>query len=311
MTLITTPGMHPHITPTQYFGEPCPSPALTNTFIKLAVHDTMADVAHCHPAIGQPVEEKLAVIAKRLGDVTHQIALGKGKGYRISDHERWDRRNKDVDAFLTGCERDGITPIKRKDYEAATEMSGVLREAIQSTLNSIAKARGVPVPEGGIPYETEVPFAWTETVDGVTVWCRGMLDVWCPLLMVALDPKITARTRDGIVNAHIENMGWATQGAFYLRGLEAIHPTHAGRIIFADVLVRPKAPHLVRKVKISEAWRTIADVDIRTALERFAEAQSTGQWPGFSDDIETLDAPSWAAKRALERELAEEMEDAQ
>src|SRR4051794_9237407 len=75
--LIEKPGFYPAIAPEQYFAEPCPEPALSNSGISILLNETPEEFAYAHPAIGQPPEETLATIAKRRGDVLHQLVLGK------------------------------------------------------------------------------------------------------------------------------------------------------------------------------------------------------------------------------------------
>ena len=55
---IKQPGFHPQLTCEDYFAEPCPSPALTNSGVRTLLNACPARSAFEHPAIGQPEESR-------------------------------------------------------------------------------------------------------------------------------------------------------------------------------------------------------------------------------------------------------------
>lgn len=300
------PGIHRHITPTKYFAEPCPAPALTNSGMKFILTETMADFAFNHPALSEKSEEVAAASrAMRQGDVTHQLALGKGKGYSIGDFSDW--RTKAAQEFKREAIADGFTPVTAVEFAACEAMADILRQRIQQELNDIADERKIE-RDGNISYETEVVFTWQEPTPYGPIWCRGMLDVWCEQLMVALDPKIT-KLMHARVRPQMEAMGWDRQGVFYERGLNAIFPKHAGRIRFADLMVNPKPPHVYRAMGISKAWQAAITPDIDRCIKQFSHCLYANVWPGYPKGIEILEPTSWKLKAAMEAELADEMDE--
>ncbi len=302
--LITTPGKYADIPPSAYFREPCPAPAFTNSLIKILIEETPKDAAYQHPAIGQPPEEVTANLAKRRGDVVHQLALGKGRGYAVGQWDAW--RSNDAKAFRDEALKMGVTPILQHEIEDASAMASILKENIAQTLRDIGAERGMTEPQGGWPYETEVVFACTFLVDGTEIWARIMVDVWCEDLLVALDPKCTPYLTEKRAPAHIGNMGWDTQAALYPRVIETVFPEWAGRVVFADLMVKPKPPYTSRTVSIPESWKTVANMDIDVAMRIFARCIREDSWPGYAPGIHYMQQPSWAQKLALERQ--EEME---
>lgn len=299
--LITTPGKHPNITSAQYFAEPCPSPAFTNSLCKTLINETPMDAAYLHPAIGAPPEEVESTVAKRRGDVVHQLALGKGRGYAVGEYDAW--RSNEAKEFKRLSEDSGLTPIKRADFDEAQIMASTVKHLIERTLTNIGLERGIEVPPGGFPYETEVVFACKFTIDGVDIWARIMVDVWCESLLVALDPKTTPFLTDKRAPAHIQNMGWDTQAAFYKRVIETVYPEHSGRILFIDLMVKPKPPFTYRAVAIPESWLTTANMEIDHAMGVFARCIKADDWPGYAPVVHYMQQPSWAQKLALEREM--------
>jgi hypothetical protein len=278
---VSKPGLYPEITPAEYFAGFTPARALTSTGIKKLLATTAADYRY---------GEDEGSAAKRLGDVVHQLALGKGAGYAVSDHKRWDDRDKDYAAFRAECERQGLTPIKRKDFEAAEEMADILYEQICVALGCMDDAA----------YLTEVPFAWVEETPYGPVWCTGMMDVWCADRLTVIDPKVTAQVHAG--PRHAVSMGWDIQAAWYLRGLSKIMPHHAGRLTFKNLLVSDKPPHTTRLIRYSEGWRTNAERECERALHLFARCLHANEWPAYPPE-ETWDEPGWSQAQRLQHEL--------
>ena len=288
--IISTPGFYPEVTPREYFNGFTPTRALTSTGIKRLLNTTPADYRY---------GETEDTYAKRMGDVVHQLALGKGRGYAVSDHPRWDRRIKDEKhringelpgEFLDRCEREGLTPIKRADFEAAEEMAVIVRERIYEAFDDMG-------------YQTEVPFAWHEETPHGRVWCTGMLDVWSEARLTVIDPKITDRLHGA--ERQIVAMGWDIQNAWYRRGLTKIMPEAAGRIAFKNLLVSPQWPHTTRLGQITEGWRERAERDCERALHLFARCLHTNEWPGYPAE-ETWDEPSWSQNLRAQYEIEEE-----
>lgn len=289
MTKITKPGFYPDMSAADYFAEPCPSLALTNSTIKLLLEETPADAFY---DLTNP-DARQANAAMRVGDAVHQMALGKGRGYRVGDFPRWDRRITAVAEFLEGCERDGVTAIKEAELKPISDMAAVVRGRIESSLAAIAKRQGVAEPNS---YQTEVVFAWKELTPYGEVWCRGMADVWCADLAVILDPKRTAALTDNRIAMHAHKQGWPRQAAWYERGVTAIRPDLAGRITFANLLVKPKPPYTSRAVTPMESWRTAAERECERALGIFARCSARKEWPGYPEGIEYIEAPGFALR---------------
>lgn len=273
-------GIFPEMSSREYFAKR-DEMVLTNSGIKTLLNETPADF------IGKEWEDSHA---KRLGDVTHQLALGKGKGYIISPYDEY--RTNEAKAWRDKAIADGITPIKLKDFEAAAAMASIISKRVDALLD-------------GEPYETEVPFFWTENVDGTEVWCSGMMDIWCPSLGVVIDPKVTPYVHGDKARVHIANMGWHTQNAWYRRGLDKLVPSWAGRLRFLNLLISPKVPHTSRAIQISEGWRTGAEMDCDRALTTFGTCIRENHWPGY-DVSEILDEPTWMTSARVMREMEDE-----
>lgn len=284
--LIAAPGFYPEVTCEQYFAEPCPAPALTNSGIKLLAPAGAAPAkfAAAHPAIGAPPEKAADTAVKRRGHLVHRIALGKGLEYVISPHDEY--RTKEAKAWKAEAEETGVMPVKRKDFETATAMAGVIKGRIDEACQ-------------GRPYQTEVVIAWLEQMSQGTIWCRAMLDVWCPDLLLALDVKTCANADDEHLMRAFGG-GYGTQFCFYRRGVEVLTAKH-GRSRFKFLFVEEDAPHLSRAATPTEGLRHCAELEIRRAKAIFADCLSRGEWPGYQE-AEVPPAP-WMINRATAADL--------
>lgn len=233
-------------------------------------------------------ERILETVAARRGDVVHQLALGKGKGFAVGDFADW--RTKEAKAFRDNAVGDGLVPIKRKDFEEAEVMAEVVVERIREALD-------------GAAYETEVAFLYQEMTQAGPVWVRGLMDVWCEDLGVILDPKVTAMLYDGKVERHLVSMGWDRQAALYPHAVGTILG-QAGRIKFADLMVKPEAPFTSRVVRLEKAWEASAVKQCKIAMERFGACLYAGRWPGF-EETAFVQLPGWEDKRREAMELGE------
>lgn len=306
--LIQKPGFY-RMASAQYFAEPCPTAALTSSGIKLLCKKPPAAFAYTNLALNPDSEEPATTAAKRIGDVGHQLALGNGRGYAVGDFKTWG--SNAAKAFKREAIDAGLTPVKVAEFGKCERMADVMSGRIKRTLAAIAKSRNIEVPEGGVPYQTEVVAAWIEETPHGPVWCRMMMDVWCESLLVILDPKFTDRIADGVVEAHIANMGWDLQGAWYPRGIEALIPDAAGRVTFANLMIETQKPHLSRSVQMNEGWRYSSQLECERALSIFARCMANDAWPAYPEAVEILAPKPWTLKERLDRELEESEEEDQ
>lgn len=280
--LITAPGIYPQITPAQYFAEPCPEAALTNSGIGTLLRYCPAKFAYEHAAIGQPAEERKDTVAKYMGSLVHRLALDKGDDYAISPHDEY--RTTEAKKWKRDVEEAGIIPVKQRDYDAALEMAATIRRSIEKATQ-------------GHPYETEVVVAWKRGER----WCRLMLDVWCPPLLYGFDAKTIASADDLSVDRAFANY-YGRQDAWYLEGIEAV-TGKTGRARFGFMFVEKEAPWLDRFAESTEAMRHGCRLEIDRAFRTFDECMSAGDWPGYAPH--RAFPSSWQLREWTEAELQE------
>ena len=289
--LITAPGFYPEITPTQYFSEPCPEAALTNSGVQMLapIGAAPAKFAHNHPAINSDHVDKKSTAAQYMGSLVHRLALGKGVDYEISPYAEY--RTNEAKAWKADIEARGLIPVKQGDFDDAQKMANRIIPEIERACQ-------------GLSYQTEVVIAWQETINGVTVWCRAMVDVWCEQLLLALDVKTSRDCSDEYLIKSLTN-GYAVQDAWYRRGLGAV-ARQKGRVRFGFLFVESDPPFLSRNVVATEAFRFGGSAFCNRALEIFASCMNDNNWPGYPDLI--AQPPTWWVGRIDAITLLEEID---
>ena len=122
-----------------------------------------------------------------------------------------------------------------------------------------------------------------------------------------LDPKITTRLYDKRLGQHLVNMGWDRQAALYPYAVGKIYPELAGRVQFADLLLKPEPPYTSRLAAPDKAWKAVKLREAQKAMETFAYCLKESRWPGFpEDDVDLLEMPRWEEARLMAEEEGEE-----
>lgn len=269
-----SPGFHPDLAAT-YHSAP-PVEALTQSKIKILLDQTPFDLRYGERERSDEMD---------FGSIVHALALGKGARYAIAPYD--DYRTKEAREWRDTTIAAGIVPIKADKHAEAEAVAKSAQAALDRLLG-----------QGG--YQTEVPFYWQE--DGT--WCGGMLDVWCEELLLAVDIKVTGSLGAGAASGMVR-YGWDLQAAWYLRGLEQLMPSHAGRIRFVNLLVKPVPPYTTRITSINEAWRASAEAECWRGLRIWRQCMESGVWPGYTTDVEVLTPPAWIVNDRLLREASE------
>lgn len=292
--MITAPGIYHDITPTQYFGNLTPERALSASGVKTLLSATPAEF-HAPP-------KKDSAVMRR-GDVSHQLALGKGKGYAVGDYATWG--SKGAPLFKADAEAAGLTPIKVAEFEECRRQAEVMRTLIEQTLTDLnggveVVRDDVRIKEHSLTrYHTETVMVWREETAAGPIWCKLMADVWCPALDIILDPKFTARLSDGVFENHATAMGWDLQDSWYRRGARAV--TDSDRTRFANLCVHPDAPNVNRAREADEATRSSCEVEIDRAKEIFGRCLYANDWPGYPRGIEPWTAKAWTINERMTR----------
>jgi hypothetical protein len=280
---ITKPGLYFDVPCGDYFADPCPEPSLSNSGIGLLLHQSPQHFAAKHPRLNGGVDACKASAAMHRGSVVHRLALGAGKDYVVIDAP--DFRKAETKKWRDEAEAMGKCPILADKFDEAAAQAKVLRQHLDDIF----------LGEAFLP---EVVLAWQiETPHGL-IWCRGMIDAWCPTLMLAVDLKSTTDASPTAATRRMVNGGYDTQDAWYSRGLG--HVTGApGKVRFVTLFSENDAPFASHAVTIDEAWRSSSWDLCEEAAEIFARCKKANQWPGYPRDPQRLSPPDWLISQRM------------
>lgn len=207
------------------------------------------------------------------GSVAHQILLGGGAEIEVIDADSW-RTNAAKEA-REEARAAGRTPILVDEHARALALVAAVME------HPIA---GAIFAAGG---EAEQSLYWVDAETGIT--CRGRIDWDHPRAIV--DLKTTVNAAPAKFSRALVDYGYALQAAWYSDGYEAVTGT---RKPFVHVVVEKEPPHLVAVYQIDHDALVYGADKAAQARRIFAECESSGEWPAYSNEIELVSLPAWA-----------------
>ena len=282
--MILKPGFYPEMDSDEYFADPCPAPSLTQSLIPTLVRRSPYHAAYNHPRLNPYGAAPGGERAQYLGSAVHRLALGRGR--EISEIRYPDFAHSSAREARDLAVANGRIPILSKELVKARDMAEILKRKIAEAL-------------GGAPYETEVVIAWIEKTEAGFVWCRGMLDVWCPALGIALDPKALriAATAEAFGKTAAES-GYDIQAAFYSRGLLALCPK-LKKVTFANLVVENYPPYGAQSFAPDASAKVIASSQVDVALELFGRCLYSRSWPSYPSGVQSYSTPGWYQQNVL------------
>ena len=243
-----------------------------------------------------PVRSRAEVAAARdFGVVSWSVdrmseldKLGDIEGAEIAVLDFADRRSKAFKEAETEARAAGMTPLLRSAYEQATSLVNAVRNH--------PAAKALLDMDG----PTEQAFIWHDLC-----WRRSKIDKWVEQngRPIIVDIK-TAQdaSPDGFMRSSAPH-GYFQQDCFYRDAARALlgHPDPA----FVFIVTEKEPPHVTGVYELTAPYRAIGDHLNEIAVARFMHGQATGEWPGYSNDIERISAPRWleiAHEERLDRE---------
>lgn len=191
--------------------------------------------------------------------------------------EGLDRRTKVGKEAYEQLMESGKTILSTDDYAACLAMrDAVHTHPIARTLLQDGKA--------------EQSFFCTEPETGELVKCRPD---WITENGVVVDIKTTDdASPDGFAKS-AANFRYYVQAPWYLDILERLYGEAPPYFLF--VAVEKKRPHAVAVYFVENDQIAIGRERYLKDLNRIAECKTSGNWPGYSDQIEPLKLPRWLA----------------
>lgn len=306
--MIDKPGIYPDVASADYFADPCPTPSLTQSIVKVLLKYSPGHARLEHPrlsavsptkfgtlvsAIQDDAEPEKYVVSQAIGNAAHALLLGRGKEIAIGNFDNW--RGKDAKEFKTAALAAGKVPILPQHMARAYAMEKSCRDQLVGTECEMAFQVGA----------SEVVVAWQE--DGL--WFRTLID-WLFTTVAPIgifDYKSTALScAPHSVPDRPSELGWDIQAAFHERGLDAIDPTNAGRRKFYYIAHENEPPYGLTPIRISEHDLTMGRKKIAYAEDIWRQCMISGEWPLYPREV-VLSAPRpYREAQWIEREIVHE-----
>lgn len=278
--VITEPGVYPHMPEDVYHGDPVPAGSLSASGAKKLIPPSVPAVFE-HERKNPPEPTQ----AMELGTAAHKLVLGVGQEFTIIAAENW-RTNKAKDA-ADEARAAGKIPLLPHEHETVQGMAAALR--------SHKLASALFNPERGIP---EASAFWYDQRWGI--WRRCRYD-WMPDLgarpfigdyktCISAGPKAFAKA--------VANFRYDIQADTYCEGYRAIFgPALAEDPKFIFVAQEKEPPYLVATYQLDREDLAAARKDNDEACERFRDCTEAGIWPGYPEDVMTMELPRWFRTR--------------
>jgi hypothetical protein len=265
-------------------------PALSSTEARLIITETPADYRwkKDNPPLVAP-SKKFDV-----GSAVHSKVLG--TGYEAVE----------IPADLLAS-NGAVSTTAAKEFIAETRAAGKIPLKAAEFEPITAQAEAVLAHPGARqlfaqPADAEVSVFATDPETGIEV--RGRFDFlpsesteYAPS-RVAVDLKTARDASPNGFTKSIASYYYDVQRAWYLDALRWVTGEEAEMVFVA---VRKEPPYLVGVYQLPTIWRQMGEEKARQARRIYAECVESGEWPGYSDEVQLLSPPNWVIYEHEER----------
>ena len=262
---MTAPGIYPDMPDADYRATRAVSCSTLKRFAEAP--------AKAH--VGRPDSTAMAI-----GRLLHEAVLEAHRFdslYAVTDLDR--RGTKAWQEEEAAAASAGKQLLKRADYDMAMRV----RDAAQQ--HPVARQFLAP----GLL--TEVSVFWQDADTGLA--CRGRMDGIRHDMRAIVDVKTTGDASAGEFGRSAARFRFHWQDVFYRAGIAAA-PGGFRPEVFVFLAVERDPPHLIAAYEMARPALEVAAYEVREALREYAECQASGIWPGYPEQIITLDLPAWA-----------------
>jgi len=278
--IITEPGIY-DIPETEYHADCVPAEAGGS----LSVSGTKLLLPPVPPAKYAYAREHghLPTKAQKLGTLAHAMTFRQPTGhYAALDYDAWNAAG--CKAAKAEALDAGRTPVLRKEWDEAVAISGAIRSH---------PTAGPLLAEG----EAEQSMFWRDPEFGIWLRMRADFTTWFHMPTI-VDLKTTKdASKDGFAKS-VHDYGYHRQDPWYRQGWAAQLGCDWRDIDFIFAVVETEPPYLVATYRISDGTDGPDDVGLgleqcRIAREIYRDCTASGSWPGYSEEIETLELPRY------------------
>lgn len=261
-----------------YLADPVPGGSLSSSGARLLLPPNCPAIYRHRADNGWPSNGDFD-----LGHAAHLYTLGVGPELHIVDAEDW--KTKAAREMRDAAYAADRVPLLRADHERVQDMAAALR--------SHHIAGPLFEPGSGKP---EQSLFWVDRQAGV--WCRARTD-WLRRAasgrLIISDYKTTKSAEPSYLRRAMHDYGYFQQAPWYADGAQALGLDDDPTFIF--VFQEKTPPYLITVVRPDPTAVQIGRRLNRQAIEIYHRCVTTGTWPGYSDDVETVALPPWVERR--------------
>lgn len=267
-------GLHEGVPADVYHADCCPAPSLSSSVLRTMLSKSIEHAALEHPKLGGASKDSTP--SMNLGSIVHWLlASGVSDDLVLGAFDNY--LSKAARLWRDEVTASGKTPILERDLNDARPVADAVR---QKAALGITNTPFVPHAR------SEVSAIWQEG----EVFCRARYD------QLVIDPngyadifdwKTTTDVSPRAIEKAIVKYGYHIQAAFYLRGLNALLPSHRGRTSLCFVFVESAPPYAVRRVVLSPAFLAAGVKEVSRGIDQWKHALATSQFT--APNLETLE----------------------
>jgi hypothetical protein len=151
--------------------------------------------------------------------------------------------------------------------------------------------------------QAEQSLFWQDKESGI--WCRCRVD-WLRhkiegRRLIAVDFKTAASAHPERFAKSAMDYGYAMQASWYMDGIRSVGLDDDPAFVF--VIVEKDPPHLVSVVELDPPSLSVGMNLNRIARLIYRDCLKTGQWPGYSQEVEQVSLPAWFLRQHGEEPL--------
>jgi hypothetical protein len=215
-----------------------------------------------------------------IGLAAHAVVLGDGAPIVVVETDGW-RTNAAKQAKQEAYEA-GAIPLLAAEHDQIQEMAAAVRaHPIASKLLK---------PGSG---KAEQSLFWQDKE--TEIWCRCRAD-WLPhkqpdRRLIVVDFKTATSAHPEKFAKSAMDYQYHIQASWYLDGVRAVGLDNDPAFVF--VIVETAPPHLVSVVELDEPSLSVGMNLSRIARLIYRDCLQSGQWPGYSPEVEMVGLPAW------------------
>lgn len=254
-------------------------PLFSSSIAKILLSDSELHAYHAHPMLGGGTAQR----TKALDDGTALDSLLAGNVDAVAVTDEFDDfRSKAAKEWRDAQLAAARVPMTRAKYDPIVKAARHVRDS--------AKAAGCDV-DAALKQVTVV--YGVQASNGNVVWCKSRFDFLAPGFVIVDLKKIARGANPKRLARHVYDYAYDVQAALYTIAAEHVVPDSGGRWEFRWLFAEIEAPYAVSLSHPAGTFRTLGNVRLQRAIDRWEAALRTDTWPAYGTGVHAVHADMW------------------